>query len=836
MKNLTKYLLLLLASSISFGLAAQESEDAEADIEYIEEIVTATSRETTILEVPYNISTLSGDEINGRTILDEGELLRNFAGISTIDRGYRNAGTTSNVRIRGLNVDSSLLQDYPVSAAASVSTYVDKTPVFANFLLRDLDRVEVLRGPQGTLYGSGALGGTIRYITNDPVLGISDGGVTYTASSVDGSDGIGNAVDVTYNFPVGDRMAYRLVLSHLDYPGITDYVNIYETTDVPDIGGAGANLGIPVIGDYSFPGFFTAPPVVGRANDADTVGVEFMRHKFYIDVNDKMDVMFMAINQEDDIGGRRQSSTGTKYVLNSSCTSLLAANCYDESVYGKYENGALMLEPSAREVSMGSVELTYDFPFHDLEITASQYDRSGESVTDNTGFFAGTGTFTSPAYGYFSDVFAVGGIYGIPPRPYAPTERQYENSAEAVELKLITDVGYFDKFDYVIGIFQKNEDQSRAQQTFVKGSNLWNYYYWGVDYIVDPNEQDFDYNVNEIISNEATYGELTYYFTDEVDITLGVRNYNVEASAAMNSGFKLYDVFPVSDTDFNTDKGTLNKVNISYRPTGKNQHFYVTSSEGYRRGGVNAVPTDGPLAEDAGWVAFGSDTVKNFELGIKGALADGTYYNVSYYLIDWDNPQLNTSTPVNGYYAVINGESAETNGLDVEFSGTVGAIDWSVGYAYNNARLSSDLYTPADVPVLYAKSGAKLPGSPQNTFNLNLAHTSYFGKTDDFFSGMGLVNRVDMYAQSSSRNYIGDNSLYDAEFDGFNIINASSTIFNDDMYVSFFMKNLTNERGTTGAFLNEAFGPQPSQGFYGSNSREFYALPRTIGFSISRGF
>ena len=217
MKNLTKYLLLLLATSISFGLVAQESEDVEADTDYIEEIVTATSRETTILEVPYNISTLSGDEITGRTILDEGELLRNFAGISTIDRGYRNAGTTSNVRIRGLNVDSSLLQDYPVSAAASVSTYVDKTPVFANFLLRDLDRVEVLRGPQGTLYGSGALGGTIRYITNDPVLGLSDGGVTYTASSVDGSDGIGNAVDVTYNFPIGDRMAYRLVLSHLDY-------------------------------------------------------------------------------------------------------------------------------------------------------------------------------------------------------------------------------------------------------------------------------------------------------------------------------------------------------------------------------------------------------------------------------------------------------------------------------------------------------------------------------------------------------------------------------------------------------------------------------------------
>merc|ERR1711965_946874 len=146
-----------------------------------------------------------------------------------------------------------------------------------------------------------------------------------------------------------------------------------------------------------------------------------MRHKFYIDVNDKMDVMFMAINQEDDIGGRRQASIGTKYVQNPDCTSLLATNCYEESVYGKYENGALMLEPSSREVSMESVEMTYDFPFHDLEITASQYDRSGESVTDNTGFFAGTGTFTSPAYGYFSDVFAAGGIFGTPPRPYTNT-------------------------------------------------------------------------------------------------------------------------------------------------------------------------------------------------------------------------------------------------------------------------------------------------------------------------------------------------------------------------------------------------------------------------------
>ena len=81
-------ILIILALMISTDIIAQEEDSNE----YIEEVVTATARETTVLDVPYNISTLSGDEITNRAILDNGELLRNFVGISTIDRGYRNAG------------------------------------------------------------------------------------------------------------------------------------------------------------------------------------------------------------------------------------------------------------------------------------------------------------------------------------------------------------------------------------------------------------------------------------------------------------------------------------------------------------------------------------------------------------------------------------------------------------------------------------------------------------------------------------------------------------------------------------------------------------------------
>ncbi len=136
------------------------------------------------------------------------------------------------VRIRGLNVDSAALGDYAVSAVSTVSTYVDDTPIFANFLLKDIQRVEVLRGPQGTLYGSGALGGTVRYVMNPPELGEFEGERRrFAVSSVEGSDGIGAAGDITLNLPLGDTMAVRVNVTYADYPGITDYVNLYVLDD-----------------------------------------------------------------------------------------------------------------------------------------------------------------------------------------------------------------------------------------------------------------------------------------------------------------------------------------------------------------------------------------------------------------------------------------------------------------------------------------------------------------------------------------------------------------------------------------------------------------------------
>src|SRR5262249_12998051 len=92
----------------------------------------------------------------------------------------------------------------------------------------DIDRVEVLRGPQGTLYGSGAIGGTVRYLLRAPELGTVGGSASASLSHVKGSDSNGYSGTLTLNFPLGDTFALRLTATGNSYPGVTDYVNLYQ--------------------------------------------------------------------------------------------------------------------------------------------------------------------------------------------------------------------------------------------------------------------------------------------------------------------------------------------------------------------------------------------------------------------------------------------------------------------------------------------------------------------------------------------------------------------------------------------------------------------------------
>ena len=153
-------------------LAALYGAPAPADTDSLQEvIVTATRRSESAQSIPASITAITGADIEAAGISDKVDLAHSLAGINVTDKGAFGGVNGSSLIIRGLNSDSTsgeFIQSSPI--VQPVATYVDDTPLFFNLRLQDLDHVEILRGPQGTLYGSGSLGGTIRYVQNAPDL------------------------------------------------------------------------------------------------------------------------------------------------------------------------------------------------------------------------------------------------------------------------------------------------------------------------------------------------------------------------------------------------------------------------------------------------------------------------------------------------------------------------------------------------------------------------------------------------------------------------------------------------------------------------------------------
>jgi outer membrane receptor protein involved in Fe transport len=351
LSHLTRALLCgtALATMFAPSALAQSANAASAD-ETI--IVTATRRPERIQDVPYNITAVTGEQIEASRMRDSTELLRSIPGVSVVDRGERNSAVVNGVRLRGLNVDSSALGDYAVSAVATVSTYVNDTPIFANFLLNDLAQVEVLRGPQGTLYGSGSLGGNVRYVMNQPKLGVFEGHAQGSLSQVSGSDGTGFGGDITLNIPVGDAMAIRASVARADYPGITDYVNLYVLD----------NDGIPVAPS----GVLSDDATYYSQKDADTVDIWFGRFSVLVQPTDTFDITLNYFTQTDDIGGRRGQVLGSDGF---------------GTPYGEHESGSIQLEPSSRDLDILAIEANMDFGFATLTSSSSYYEHSGDSVS-----------------------------------------------------------------------------------------------------------------------------------------------------------------------------------------------------------------------------------------------------------------------------------------------------------------------------------------------------------------------------------------------------------------------------------------------------------------------
>ena len=791
----------ITAACVAPSIAASDSGAASAGGGELQEVVvTAQRRPEDILDVPYNISAVSGATIDDNHMLDAAELMRSIPGVSVVDRGDRNSSVISGIRIRGLNVDSSALGDYAVSAAATVSTYVNDTPIFANFLLSDIARVEVLKGPQGTLYGSGAIGGTVRYITRAPELGKFDGEVSASVSHVQGSGSEGLSGTAILNLPIGDALALRLTATHNAYPGVTDYVNLYQLD----------SKGNPVAPN----GILDPTAAYTSKRDADFAHQTYGRAALLWKPNEKAEITLALTGQQDRYGGRRATTLGTNGA---------------GQPYGDNQVGSVQLEPASRNVYLASLEASFDLGFATLTSSTSQYNHHGDLTSENTGFYAQNGWLASFYYNY--------------PRPMASAARAYGDKAIIEELRLVSTAG--GAFDYVVGAYYQNQSQFASQDSYLRGFQQW----WDAAFPAFASavisDQDYLYRQHEHYREAALYGELTFHATDTLQFTGGARLFSDKDSVNVHQNTALYASF-FDSSDSGGKSGVTRgifKGNASWHFAPKNQ-LYGTIAQGYRRGGSNGIPTTGHFAEDPSWLSYSPDTDIDYEVGVKGR-AHGISYNADVFYVDWNNPQINTATTNWGFFAVQNVKKATTKGIEMQIAGNLTErLSYAFGYTYTDARLGADAVSADGVYVINTK-GARLPGAPAQQFNVSAdyripfansavtLHTDgyYQSSTEDtMFSSKTLLNTL-----PQPNPYSGEPKFY-YPMPGFWIWNASVVYSQAPWNAILWVKNVGNSAGVSGVYTPAYMGTSPQQNYDGNASKALIALPRTVGLTVDYKF
>jgi outer membrane receptor for ferric coprogen and ferric-rhodotorulic acid len=228
---------------------------------------------------------------------------------------------------------------------------------------------------------------------------------------------------------------------------------------------------------------------------------------------------------------------------------------------------------------------------------------------------------------------------------------------------------------------------------------------------------------------------------------------------------------------------------------------------------------------------FGSDSVQNMELGIKGG-TDAFQYTASLFNVDWDDPQLNTTSAWYGFYIAANGDAASTQGVELELEGYASdSLHYRVGYTYVKAELDKDFLSPQTGAVV-APKGSTLPGAPESVLTFALDNTWQVN------AGMDLVAAFNVYYQSETENFVDQEDTLNETFDDFTLMNANIALETDSWTAMLYVRNLGDEEGASGGFPSSywSYDTGVFENWYGNGNRQFIVQPRTIGLKFGYRF
>ncbi|MBV8342182.1 MAG: TonB-dependent receptor plug domain-containing protein [Gammaproteobacteria bacterium] len=755
---------------------AQSAYAQQASPDALQEVtVTATRHNQTLEAVPYNLSVVSAEQIAQAGVTDMASLATEVPGLSMYEYGARDAGATVPI-IRGINATGEPTRGFRTFEQAPVGTYVGNSPIDGYFQLDDLQRVEVLRGPQGTLYGAGALGGAIRLIPNSPQLNKFAGTVEASGGYVDHSSGTPYTVKGMFNLPLGSTLAFRTSAKYAYEPGWIDTYGLLERSN-------NGLSGIPTLANPAAP--VTSPPVYQDRKDWN----------FQKSFTGRASLLWQpteAFSAEAAIlDSSVQGDGGPQVNLNFPGGTSPLDPASQLPAGGAYREFSQIDAPFSRYTNLASLDLSYDAGFATVSATSSYYTTSGKLLQDNTYSLGGL------AGGFYLLYYA-----GVPTNPRFIYDQSFTDSAHTFtqEVRLVSKAGPDNVFDYVLGGFYESQRRLGAWSIAVPGTperqaaqgcpcaGVW-------EVGVAPGDVTFQQVDTQFFTDKSVFGELTWHFVHGGQITAGVRHFSQSFDDEQSyDDYNFPTHLPATPHESPASK-TVGKVNPSFEYA-KDQYVYALWSQGFRRGGANSVPLTGPFRESPLLSIYAPDSTNNYEAGLKGRFGNGLSYTVAVFDIKWDRPQIASSLP-SGNLAVYNGNTAESKGFELESTGPlfVPHLIYNVSYAYADAHLTSGFSLPANngaqtgtiVPgLITGTSGEQMPGSPKSSASAALLYDMAVSDGYDLTLGVNGVYRSKVPMQLAATLGV----VNPQESSTYEIMNLSAALSHQAWRATLYMTNV----------------------------------------------
>lgn len=785
------------------------ADDAGTSVEEL--IVTGTRRDTTVQDAPINIAAVGGAELEQQGIDNLAEAAKWVPGIFIVDQGGRQG---NEIIVRGLNASPITSGDGNNDGGGKVATYLGDIPMFVDLKLNDMERVEFLLGPQGTLYGAGTLGGAIRYIPVRPKFGMDELIVRGDVYGYAHGDNPSTDVGVTFNKAFGDTFAIRGSVDWLNDQGFIDQPFVVQQVGVsePDP-------------DFSDPDDVRAN--LRRVKDVNTEDTLSARLAARWSPVDWLDANLTYYFQDAQIGGRQVSSTHLDHF---------------PVEIGEWESALRVTEPNRLKNELLALEVTADLGF--AELTSA----TGASRFKAYGNRDQTDLLISLEYSY--EAF---------PGFSAFTEEYRRDETYTQEVRLVSKSE--GPLSWIVGGFFNRQRIKRYSKEFTP---FYDQYLIDIGFGTQlrPDAVEYYSPFKSLLTEAAGFGEISYQFTEAWQVTVGARYYTYDYKTWSAVDLPLWETTVGGRTPVDLlvedweeggqeDQGWLFKFNTSYNFT-EDVMAYLTVSEGYRIGSSNGVPAcPDPLPGNQivcalpNELMYSPDKTLNYELGLHSQWFDERLtLNAAVFFIQWKAPQVDSATQ-NGLQPIfINGGDAESKGFEINFSAQL-TDNFSIRGSYAHAEAEFVEPTPnlvgfitppgfqSTITYEAGQPGDRLPGSPQDQGSFYARYEQPLSNGWTVSGGYGFTAAGDVLTRAGSRgggyvlpSYVIHSASVELAGEKWRVIGYVDNIFDE-----FAESGARNTPAYNQVVFDETGAPVYQRGFYVN-----VLPPRKVGIRFERRF